>query len=299
MRLTTYESAGVFLRAHLAYLEREEVVNGLMIGLALGLQDDPLGWGSPAYLAGVLDDRGSCLCALMTPPHDLTLYTDREQTAEALNLVAGDLLAHGWPVGGVNGSVWLSDAFAGLWEQRAGVRATWIRNMRVYELRQVVHPPYPPGYLRAARPDELDLVVDWSLAFELDALGERGDREQELTRTSRRLAASQIYFWDDNGPVSMADRRRPVVHGVTVSGVYTPPALRRRGYATACVAALSQSLLDAGYQFCTLFTDLTNPTANDIYRQIGYQPVCDFREYRFEAIEDGRGGSPAALDSLS
>ena len=51
MRLTVYQSAGAFVRANLAYLEREEVVNGLIIGLVLGLQDEPLRWGSPAYLA--------------------------------------------------------------------------------------------------------------------------------------------------------------------------------------------------------------------------------------------------------
>jgi uncharacterized protein len=282
MRLTTYESAGAFLRANLAYLEREEVVNGLMIGLAFGLVPDPLGWGSPAYLASV-DDDGPCLCALMTPPHNLTLYTDRAQAPEAMELLAGDLLAHSWPVSGVNGPVRLSDAFATLWEQRAGARPVVSRNMRVYELRQVTHPAYPPGRLRRARPDELELVVDWSLAFELDALGEHGDREEVATRTAGRLAAGNVHFWDDGGPVSMADQRRPVVHGITVSGVYTPPALRRRGYATACVAALSQRLLDGGFQFCTLFTDLANPTSNDIYQQIGYRPVCDFREIKFEA----------------
>jgi RimJ/RimL family protein N-acetyltransferase len=223
----------------------------------------------------------------MTPPHNLTLYSDRGQVAEALALVAGDLLAHGWPVSGVNGPVRLSDAFAALWEQRAGVRGAIGQNMRVFELRQVLHPRYPPGLLRTARPDERELVVDWSLAFGLDALGEHGDREEELARAELRLAAGEVYFWDDGGPVSMADRRRPIVHGITVSGVYTPRALRRRGYATACVAALSQLLLDQGFHYCTLFTDLANPTSNDIYQQIGYRPVGDFRVTKFEAIKDG------------
>ena len=36
-----------------------------------------------------------------------------------------------------------------------------------------------------------------------------------------------------------------------------------------------------GYQFCTLFTDQANPTANSIYQKIGYCPVCDFVEYEF------------------
>ncbi len=77
-------------------------------------------------------------------------------------------------------------------------------------------------------------------------------------------------------------RRATRTHGIVVSLVYTPRALRGRGYASACVAALSQQLLDAGWQFCALFTDLANPTSNDIYQRIGYRPVCDFNEYDFE-----------------
>jgi predicted GNAT family acetyltransferase len=47
------------------------------------------------------------------------------------------------------------------------------------------------------------------------------------------------------------------------------------------VAALSQQLLDAGWEFCALFTDLANPTSNSIYQRIGYRPVADFDEYIF------------------
>jgi predicted GNAT family acetyltransferase len=282
MCLTTYHSAGAFVRANLAYLERQEVVNGLMIGLALVLKDEPLRWGSPPYLAGVSDESGPCLCALMTPPHNLTLYSDRTRYTEALGLVADDLLEHGWPVSGVNGPNPLSDAFAALWAERAGVRARPHHEMRVYELRQVVHPTYPSGRVRPARADEADLVVYWSLAFQLDALAELGDRERMREQVPGLLAGGEIYLWDDGGPASMAARARPNTHGITVNRVYTPPALRRRGYASACVAALSQRLLEEGFQFCTLFTNLANPTSNDIYQKIGYRPVCDFREIKFE-----------------
>ncbi len=84
----------------------------------------------------------------------------------------------------------------------------------------------------------------------------------------------------------MAGKSRPTAHGISVGPVYTPPSLRGRGYATALVAELSQHLLDSGYQFTTLFTDLANPTSNSIYQKIGYQPVCDFTEYAFESKND-------------
>jgi predicted GNAT family acetyltransferase len=59
--------------------------------------------------------------------------------------------------------------------------------------------------------------------------------------------------------------------------------LRGRGYAGACTAAVSQTILDGGAQFCTLFTDLSNPTSNGIYQRIGYRPVCDYTEYTFSS----------------
>jgi predicted GNAT family acetyltransferase len=65
--------------------------------------------------------------------------------------------------------------------------------------------------------------------------------------------------------------------------VYTPPRFRNRGYASMAVATLSQRLLEAGYDFCTLFTDLANPTSNHIYQAIGYRRVCDFAEITCEA----------------
>lgn len=61
--------------------------------------------------------------------------------------------------------------------------------------------------------------------------------------------------------------------------VYTPPAARGRGYASACVAALSQRVLDDGAHFCMLYTDLANPVSNAIYQRIGYVPVADVTDW--------------------
>jgi len=60
------------------------------------------------------------------------------------------------------------------------------------------------------------------------------------------------------------------------------------------VAALSEMLLDRGYQFCFLYTDLANPTSNRIYQRIGYEPVCDVIEYRFLSTQ---GEAPAKADN--
>jgi hypothetical protein len=81
--------------------------------------------------------------------------------------------------------------------------------------------------------------------------------------------------------VSLAGFGGETPNGIRIGPVYTPPDLRRRGYATALTAALTRSLLER-HRFCFLFTDLANPTSNGIYMRIGYEPVADVEEWRFD-----------------
>lgn len=59
-------------------------------------------------------------------------------------------------------------------------------------------------------------------------------------------------------------------------------ALRGKGYATSCVAALCHEILAAGKRFCTLFADVENPTVNGIYQRLGFEPLGEFVELDFE-----------------
>ncbi len=72
-----------------------------------------------------------------------------------------------------------------------------------------------------------------------------------------------------------------------VGPVYTPPEHRRRGYASAGVAAVSRLALDGGADHCMLSTDLANPTSNSIYQALGYRPAFDAPEYVVSHDRDG------------
>ena len=71
-------------------------------------------------------------------------------------------------------------------------------------------------------------------------------------------------------------------NGVRVNFVYTPAGLRGRGYASNCVAALTQKLLSSGRKFVFLFTDLSNATSNGMYRSIGYEHITDQLKIHFK-----------------
>jgi predicted GNAT family acetyltransferase len=130
------------------------------------------------------------------------------------------------------------------------------------------------------------LVAQWAHGFKVEIFG-RADPEEARLGAERRIEAGDIYLWEDLGPVSMAMKSRPTRNGISVSLVYTPPALRGRGYATACVGEFSRLLLDSGWAYCALFADLENAAANRVYQKIGYEPTCEYDEYVF--VDGGQG----------
>jgi len=285
MKVTFYTDTRAFRARTLDSFLQQEAFNGLILGLTENVMVHPERYAPDVLRAVVEDDRGQLvLSALMTPPHNLILHAAQEDgLGEAQEALADALQSAGRPVPGVNGPAQLSGAFARLWAQRTGQTAALAMHERVYELRRVVPPPQPPsGSMRLAQEAEIEFLAGWSQAFEEEAIGTARDWEDLLRRTRFRMEDGSLYVWEAEGqPVSMTATTRPTRGGITIGLVYTPTTQRRRGYASALVAAVSQRMLDSGRQFCTLFTDLSNPTSNAIYQQIGYVPVGDFDEYRF------------------
>jgi len=103
-----------------------------------------------------------------------------------------------------------------------------------------------------------------------------------LEGAKKSIRLKRTFFWVvDDEVVSITIAVRPQIKGICISGVYTPPQFRRRGYARALVSEVSKEMLIRGYALTNLFTDLSNPTSNKIYQEIGYYPVCDYHQYEF------------------
>jgi predicted GNAT family acetyltransferase len=127
-------------------------------------------------------------------------------------------------------------------------------------------------------------MFKWFMGFNGETFDDA--REEEIQAMVNRYqnddVTRSLYFWEVEGePVSMTAATRPTMNGICVTAVYTPPDKRKRGYASACVAAVTQKCLDMGFQFCTLYTDLSNPTSNHIYQEIGYKPIVDINMIEF------------------
>jgi len=285
MNLIRYDDPQTFYDRAAPFLLQEEARYNLMLALVAGLINGRT-YDGPPYMTVIEDDSHEIvLVSLRTPPHKVLLAG--EGNPDAFKLLADDVRTTYDFVPGAQGSKALVSTFAEAWSTTTGQRHEKSMEQRIYQLETVTYPANPPaGALRRATADDYDLLLEWVIAFNDEAMGVTDRKRAEEAMNAYLFGSPEGRFlsiWeDDERPVSMAGLSGITPNGGRVSMVYTPPEHRGKGYASACVAALSQQLLDDGYQFCFLYTDLSNPTSNSIYQKIGYRPVGDFSVYSFQ-----------------
>jgi predicted GNAT family acetyltransferase len=250
-------------------VRREPEALSVVASVTEGLVADPGRYVGARWWV-VADDADRLVGAVMhTPPHPL--HNALATPDEARDLAA--LLAdQGDELPGVGGRRGPAEAFADEWATRTGATTTVAMEVGRFDLPTRPRVPFEvSGAFRPADGADTALVDDWHQQF-VDTIEGGGRAASSLTR---HVQDGRVGLWEDAGrAVSMA-YASPASGGVTrISGVWTPPALRGRGYASGVVAALSRARLDAG-ESCMLYTDLANPTSNAIYQAMGYRRVGD------------------------
>ena len=287
MQFKLYADVHKFYNDTYGVLMRHEAQNMIPLGnTIIGNEGkDKTEWRDPAnwLMAAITDADGIQLTAIMTPPHNITLYaTDNIINPEAVNCLIDGLKDRELP--GVTTEKTLAEYFAKEYTSRRGITFTTTMNQRIYELTAVNPDVQRFGSLRLLEEKDMYFFPYWVEAFH--AAKSYGNTEMSIPQDAElyryRLSAKKLYVLEDNGiPVSMAGYTREMQTAIGVAFVYTPPYYREKGYATSCVAQISQIALEKGFKKCVLYTDLANPTSNSIYQKIGYVPVCDSLMLKF------------------
>jgi len=287
MQFKLYTDVHKFYNDTYDVLMRHEAQNMIPLGnIIIGNEGkDKTEWRDPAnwFMAAISDADSIQLTAIMTPPHDITLYaTDNIINPEAVNCLIDGLKDRELP--GVTTEKTLAEYFAKEYTSRRGITFTTTMNQRIYELTAVNPDVQRFGSLRLLEEKDMYFFPYWVEAFH--AAKSYGNTEMSIPQDAElyryRLSAKKLYVLEDNGiPVSMAGYTREMQTAIGVAFVYTPPYYREKGYATSCVAQISQIALEKGFTKCVLYTDLANPTSNSIYQKIGYVPVCDSLMLKF------------------
>lgn len=275
IRVVRYPDAKAFLTAAGAFLLSAESENNLILGIALELAGQSHPPESPAYFAAVFrEDRlGGCAFSSVTDRLGITGM----RGDDLIGPLASDAASACPEVTSVGGPEPDVAPFASGFAASTGRQALLGMRQRIHELRTVIPPARPaPGRLRPARESQAGILTPWVG----DMLALIGDSRVAADLALERIRGGNLFVWEDGGPVCMVGWTGKTPGGVRVNFVYTPAAVRGRGYATAAVAALSQRLLDQGNRYCCLYTDLANPTSNAIYQRIGYRPIRDAALFR-------------------
>jgi GNAT superfamily N-acetyltransferase len=274
IEIWTSDDVGAFLGRAGAWLERDAERHNLPLGICHGLVRAP----REAWF--VVASRGEAVVAvaLQTPPFRLVLAcagVDEEAVEALVGACEGRALV------GVVGPREAARAFAERWQALHGGRLEAEMPLRTFALRAVQWPQREvAGALRAFLPEEAPLLARWSVAFAQEANAKLYGGDPDAA-ARRMIEEGRAWAWDANGEVVSMAASIPAGPCARISYVYTPPPRRGQGLASACVAALSQRLLDQGFGFCALNTDLRNPTSNKIYQALGYRPVDDLQEWTF------------------
>jgi hypothetical protein len=264
-----YEQTRSFLLKHEAY-------HSLMFGLLDTILYSPHRFKYQPYVAMVEHNDTVLAVALQTPPRKLLL--SRVEDVQAIAIIAQDLYSRQAQIPGVMATASAAKTFAQHWQELTGQPYHEGTRERFYQLETVQPLPFVSGQLRQATFGDRELLINWCRAFMEEVSEEIVDWEAEEV-VERYLAEGSLHFWHDDTPLSLANFYSSTPNGVRINLVYTPPEHRRKGYATACVSALSQALLDRGYKYCFLSTDLANPAPNHLYQAIGYQPLDDYMQH--------------------
>ncbi len=256
----------------LPFLMREPVLHGIAVSVLHG--------GGAATLAIAERDGDPVAVGVC---NDRKYLLSRSADVRAAAMLAEDAARR---LGRLPG--WMGPApevrdFTEAWVRTGGHSAALAMAMRIYVLDTVPPVPNVPGRLRPAVLADADLLAAWRGAF----IGETGAGGTETTdnraAVERHISGESLRVWEQDGRVvSVVHAGAGAPDSARIGLVYTPPDLRGRGYASACVAAFSAELLRGGRRYCYLYADLANPVSNGVYRRIGYRPVADVEDWRPE-----------------
>jgi len=237
------------------------------------------------FMATVSDENGIHLTAIMTPPKEMSLYsTNNIINQAAITCLIEGMAQAGISLPGLMAEKQLTEAFSAQYTARHNLVATTTMNQRIYELTKV-NPAIPKASLRLAQERDMSFLPYWDSAYFHEAIDRPNIINPNPETYLEIIRANNVYIMEKDGvPVAMARISRALKTVCYISYAFTPPYFRKRGYQTACTAALSQLALDRGFAKVVLFTDLANTTANNIYQKIGYYPIGDSLQVRYESI---------------
>ena len=283
MKIVFFENGQKFLDRDESIMLADEAVFQLILANTMGNRETEL--SADCYFGHVEENGRPVLLFGKVRKFALTLYAiDAEGIEEAVSLLVSALDEREWLPDEYNAGSPLADLFfEELKKRRPGTRRTLHLAMDIMQMDAPNDIPVAAGKSRLAVEADIPLVHRWSEEFaafvEEDPTFTLTDEQKE--KYAKRVRDGLVWLFEapDGKIVSIASVTRQLNTGCCISGVYTPPEERGKGYAAANMLALSKAMLEKGNRFVALFVDKKNPISNHVYKKIGYRIIRDSWHY--------------------
>lgn len=272
IKIVKYDDLTLFKKDVISFLVQFEVENNLLLGVLLSLSEKDK---SPFLMATVIKNNDIGLVLLQTHPSQIILSKSVSFTSKEIHVIGEILSTTLREIPGLIGEKELTTDLAMYISNIRGIHASVVMDQKIYKLGKVKKKIKTNGKLRKTRENDHHIIKEWVFQF-CNETNQPLSLQEADKRATELINKGNLVVWEINGKlVSMANATRPTQSNITINYVYTPISERKKGYASDCVSAFTQSLLDRGYKTTSLYTDLSNPTSNKIYMQIGYEAIMD------------------------
>lgn len=205
--------------------------------------------------------------------------------SHAAELARAAVEASGWPLGGVVGPADEVAAAAaalgldGLPMQLDESEGLYHLDLRALAIPQALRDDVVRG--RPVAADDVELLTDWMVRYNVESVG--GVETPELRERLRAehvaaVGGDDVWVLEHDGQLVARtgfNARLPTV--VQIGGVWTPHALRGRGFARCVIASHLLAVRAQGVDTAVLFTADANTPARRAYAALGFRAMGRYR----------------------
>lgn len=182
---------------------------------------------------------------------------------------------------GVAGEPNISSLFAKQYANLLGVENKLSMGMESYCCPKVIKPKNVLGRMIPSETCHTETVARFLAEFMFYYFGEKVTAESQIASAGRLISSGNLYLWKVNDIiVSMANIAHRSPRHARINSVLTPLGERKKGYASALVAEMSELVMKEGL-IAMLYADITNQGSNKVYKNIGFIECGRIDQYSF------------------
>eukprot|EP01080_Neovahlkampfia_damariscottae_P002174 gene2174-2038_t len=286
MNITLINDPKTLFKDYQKYFEENEAENNLIIALFRNLGTRY----KTFYIFLIKNQEEFSSIYLMTPPHNLILYykkEDKQEKEKKYNLLIDYLFENKIQIPGVLGSNEDVELFQMIYNNKKKINYEVLMNEGIYQLLKQdlkIH-ENEKETLKISVCSNIEEIFELCISFVNEANPFDKRTKEEIYVDMKRQVDSGGFFKleNENGDiVSICLANGKTINGLRVQLVFTEKKYRKNGYASVLVSKVCEKYFEeSDLKFMFLFTDLSNPTANKIYQQIGFKMVTTFLMAKF------------------